>query len=95
MVISQILESACYHLFNFEYFLIVPEMWNGNYCKNAVGVAIFLKVVHCSFDEYLRRIPQHLHELHRKVPHLLSCGDKDAVTVKTKKKFENYKLLKS
>ena len=65
------------------------------YSKNASGVAIFLEVVHCSFDEYLRRIPQHLHELHRKVPRLLSCYDKDAMTVKTQKKPENYKLLKS
>ena len=55
----------------------------------------FLEVVHCTFDEYLRRIPQHLHELHRKVPHLLSCDDKDAMTVKIKKKLKNYKLLKS
>ena len=48
----------------------------------------FLEVVHCSFDEYLGRIPQHLHELHRKVLHFLSCDDKDAMTVKTQKKTE-------
>ena len=41
----------------------------------------FLEVVHCFFDECLRRIPKHLHEL----PRLLSCHDKDAMTVKTQK----------
>ena len=54
----------------------------------------FLEVVHCLFDEYLRRIPQHLHELHRKVPHLLSCDDKDAMTVKTQKKTEKLQTAK-
>ena len=63
--------------------------------KNASSVASFLEVVHCCFDEYLRRIPKNLPELHRKVPHLLSCDDKDAMTAKTQKKLKNYKLLKS
>ena len=57
------------------------------YCKNASGVAI-LEVVHCSFDECLRRISQDLHELHRKVSHLLSCDVKDAMIVKTEKTRE-------
>ena len=48
------------------------------YCKNASGIAMFLEVVHCSCDEYLKRIPKHLHEIHRKVPHLLSFDDKDS-----------------
>ena len=54
----------------------------------------FLEVVHCSFDEYLRRIPQQLHELHRKVPHLLSYDDKDAMTVETQKKTEKLQTVK-
>ena len=54
----------------------------------------FLEVVHCSFDEYLRRIPQHLHVYHRKVPHLLSYDDKDAMTVKTQKKTEKVQTAK-
>ena len=55
------------------------------YGKNASGVADFLEVVHRSFNEYLRRIPQHVHELHRKIPHLLSCDDKETMREKTEK----------
>ena len=57
-----------------------------SYSKNASSVAIFLEVVHCSVDEYLRKILQHLHELHRKGPYFLCCDDKDAMTVTTQKK---------
>ena len=56
------------------------------YSKNASSVAIFLEVVHCSVDKYLRKIVQHLHELRRKVPYFLCCDDKDAMTVTTQKK---------
>ena len=53
----------------------------GIYSKNASSVAIFLEVVHsmchCSVDEYLRKILQHLHELHRKGPYFLCCDDKE------------------
>ena len=41
-------------------------------------------------------VPYIYMKLHRKVSHLFSCDDKDAMTVKTqKKKQKNYKLLKS
>ena len=66
-----------------------------NYSKNASSVAIFLEVVHCSVDEYLRKILQYLHELHRKGPYFLCCDDKDAMTVTTQKKMKNEKRLKS
>ena len=66
-----------------------------SYSKHASSVAIFLEVVHCSVDEYLRKILQYLHELHRKGPYFLSCDDKDAMTVVTQKKMKNYKRLKS
>ena len=59
------------------------------YSKNASSVAIFLEVVHCSVDEYLRKILQHLHELHHKGPYFLCCDDKDALTVTTQKKMKN------
>ena len=62
---------------------------SGIYSKNASSVAIFLDVVHCSVDEYLRKILQHLHELHRKGPYFLCCDDKDAMTVTTQKKMKN------
>ena len=61
------------------------------YSKNASSVAIFLEVVHCSVDEYLKKILQHLHELHRKGPYFLCCDDKDAMTVTTQKKNEKLK----
>ena len=57
--------------------VILPQI----YSKNASSVAIFLEVVHCSIDEYLRKILQHLHELHRKGPYFLCCDNKDAMTV--------------
>ena len=59
------------------------------YSKNASSVAIFLEVVHYSVDEYLRKILQHLHELHRKGPYFFCCDDKDAMTVTTQKKMKN------
>ena len=73
----------------------IPAIVNLGYCKNASSVASFLEVVHCSVDEYLRRILQHLHELHRKVPCFICCDDKDAMTVTTKQKLKNSKRLKS
>ena len=36
-----------------------------------------------------------LHELHRKVPYLLSCDDKDAMTVKTQKTTEKLQTAKT
>ena len=56
--------------------------------KTPQVLPFFLEVVHCSVDEYLRRIPQHLHVLHRKVPFFLCCDVKDAMTVTTKKKWK-------
>ena len=64
------------------------------YCKNALGVAIFIGSSLLIWWEHLRIIPQQLHELHRKVPHLLSCDDKDAMTVKTQKKIEKIQTAK-
>ena len=51
-------------------------------------------MVYYSFDEYLGRIPQHLHEIHQKVPHLISCDDEDAMTVKTQQKTEKLQTAK-
>ena len=61
---------------------------NIDYSKNASSVAIFLEVVHCSVDEYLRKILQHLHELHRKGPYFLCCDNNDTITVTTQKKWK-------
>ena len=68
-----------------------------SYCKNSSGVVSFVEVVHCSVDEYLRRIRQHWHELHHRIVScFLCCDDKDAMTVMTQKKiFKNSKRLKS
>ena len=68
---------------------LIPMTCKQAYSKNASSVAIFLEVVHCSVDEYLRKILQHLHELHRKGPYFLCCDDKDAMTVTTQKKMKN------
>ena len=63
------------------------------YCKNASGVTTFNEVVHCTIDEYRRSIPQHLHELNRKVPHLISFAGMtktpDSYDTEKNRKFTN------
>ena len=57
--------------------------------KTPQVLPFFLEVVHCSVDEYLRKILQHLHELHRKGPYFLCRDDKDAMTLTTQRKMKN------